>query len=494
MNIIFVTPASDIRRNLLYRLGNFIYGHTNSVTGPLILGKILKDAGHQVSVYEELYQRIDLKKFDDADVVGIYTMTSNAPRAYRIADILRKKGKRIIIGGIHATVMPQEATEHADQVVTGEAEMIINDVINGKIRDRIVHAPLPINLDEIPFPDYSILKTPCKTANVLTTRGCPFDCSFCSTSRMFSPYRERSVDNVINELRYYKKLCFKYMNFEDDNFTANKKRAKAILRRMIDEGFVFRETFFFGRTDLADDEELLCLMEKANLSRVLVGIESLNQKSLDSINKHQTISDIKKCAEALSRHKIRLIASLVLGMDDDNIDDIRQSVNFVRTIEAYQLQPAILTPFPGTRIYEKYKEEKRIINNDWQYYDMMNVNFIPKLIPPWELQKEFFKSLKRFYTLRSSFGIMKNFGIESGIRRILLFLVLRLGFIGIFFFAMIESDNFYRKLWKMKNKTKRLVREPKIGSVFYDFQNSKTQDVKNSPSVWPGYPDKTEDV
>jgi len=113
-------------------------------------------------------------------------------------------------------------------------------LLNGKIRDRIVHAPLPINLDEIPFPDYSILKTPCKTANVLTTRGCPFDCSFCSTSRMFSPYRERSVDNVINELRYYKKLCFKYMNFEDDNFTANKKRAKAILRRMIDEGLVLR--------------------------------------------------------------------------------------------------------------------------------------------------------------------------------------------------------------------------------------------------------------
>ncbi len=181
-------------------------------------------------------------------------------------------------------------------------------------------------------------------------------------------------------------------------------------------------------------------------------------------------------------------------MDDDNIDDIRQSVNFVREIEAYQLQPAILTPFPGTRIYEKYKKEQRIINKDWQHYDMMHVNFIPKLILPWELQTEFFKSLKRFYTFRSSFRIMKIFGIESAIRRILLSLVLRLGFIGIFFLAMIESDNFYRKLWKMKDNNKRLVRESKMGSVFYDFQNSENQDNETVRSKWRVSSDIAEDV
>ena len=165
---------------------------------------------------------------------------------------------------------------------------------------------------------------------------------------MFHPYRERSVDSVIEELRYYKRLGFKYINFEDDNFTANKERAKEICRRMIKEKLVFRETFFFGRTDMAKDEEMLSLLERAHLTRVLIGIESLNQESLDRINKRQKISDIQNCARALSRHKIRLISSIVLGIDTDDESDIERSVKFSSDIHAYQLQPAILTPFPGT--------------------------------------------------------------------------------------------------------------------------------------------------
>lgn len=112
--------------------------------------------------------------------------------------------------------------------------------------------------------------------------------TFCTTSRMFAPYRKRSVDNVIEEIRMYKNMGFKYMNFEDDNFTADKERAKEICRRMIDEGLVFKETFFFGRTDLADDEELLGLLRDAHLTRVLIGIESLNQKRLTIFIKGRT--------------------------------------------------------------------------------------------------------------------------------------------------------------------------------------------------------------
>jgi radical SAM superfamily enzyme YgiQ (UPF0313 family) len=245
MKIVFITPASDIRRNPMYRLGNKLYGHPNSITGPLILGHILKNAGHEVEVYEELFNNVPLKVCDGADAVCLYTMTSNAPRAYLLADRLRAAGKRVLIGGMHASAMPDEALEHADQVVTGETETIITDVIEGRIRGRLIHAPCVTDLDAVPFPDYSILRTRCDVANVMTTRGCPFRCSFCTTSRMFSPYRERSIESVLSELKYYKKLGFKYMNFEDDNFTANKERTKEILRRMISEGLVFRETFFF---------------------------------------------------------------------------------------------------------------------------------------------------------------------------------------------------------------------------------------------------------
>ena len=205
MKIVFITPAAKVRRNFIYRLGGAFYGQSNSITGPLILGRILKEAGHDVEVYEELYEDIKPEAIKDADVVGIYTMTSNVMRAYELGDILKNEyKKRVIMGGIHTSAMPEEAIKHSDQVVVGEAENVIVDVVEGNITEKIVYAPPVEDLDKIPFPDYSILKTPCKAANVMTSRGCPFECIFCTTSRMFHPYRTRTPDNVIEELDMYK--------------------------------------------------------------------------------------------------------------------------------------------------------------------------------------------------------------------------------------------------------------------------------------------------
>ena len=161
MKIVFIVPASLIRRTLLYRIGGKLYGHTNVITGPLILGTILKQAGHEAEVYEELEKDINFGQIcADADVVGIYAMTSSAPRAYELADCLRRPGRRIIIGGIHPSSMPEEASIHADQVIIGEAENVILNAVEGKIRDKIIYAPPVENLDAVPFPDYSILKNP----------------------------------------------------------------------------------------------------------------------------------------------------------------------------------------------------------------------------------------------------------------------------------------------------------------------------------------------
>ncbi len=430
MNVVFLTPASDLRRFWLYRLGGRFYGHPNAVTGPLILGGILKRSGHHVEVYEELYADVNYnKRMKKADVVCIYTMTSTAKRAYELADLIHANSDaRVLIGGIHASAMPEEALLHADQVIVGEGESVILDVVEGRMPQRIVHAVPPENLDEVPLPDYSILKTPCDCANVMTTRGCTHCCTFCTTSRMFAPYRQRSVDSVIAEIRMYKKMGFRYMNFEDDNFTADKERAKEICRRMIAEGLVFRETFFFGRTDMAEDEELMELLAKAHLNRVLIGIESLNQDALDEIEKGQRPADIKKAAESCRRHKIRLIASLVLGMDSDTREDIRKAVDFVKEMDAYQLQPAILTPYPGTPVYEKMTKQHRMVTEDWSQFDMMNVTFRPKQMSPWELQEEFYRSVRSFYGFRSAFRIGKIFGWGYAIRRL-----------GLWFFALSGS-------------------------------------------------------
>lgn len=429
MKIVFITPAPFLRRLPAYRANGKLYGQSNSITGPLILGGILRQAGHEVEVYEELNGAVDYKKLiSKTDLFCFSIMTSNAPRAYELADRIRAESHaRVLMGGIHASALPEEAAGHADQVITGEGEKVILDVVEGRRTEKIVRG-IPIeNLDDVPFPDYSILKTPCEAANVITTRGCPFRCTFCTTSRMFDPYRQRSVDNVLNEIRMYKKMGFKYMNFEDDNFTADKERAKEICRRIIAEHLQFKETFFFGRTDLATDKELLDLLQQAHLTRVLIGIESLNQKALDSINKHQSIEDIRRAGEACRDHGIRLIASIVLGLDADMREDIRRSVDFAKSIDAYQLQPAVLTPYPGTPVYDQMVKENRMLTDDWTQFDMMNVTFQPKNMTPWELQEEFYHAASHFYDFRSAIRIGKLFGAEYGWRRFGLAFTARFG-------------------------------------------------------------------
>lgn len=448
MKIVFITPTTALRRIPVYRLGGKIYGQTNSITGPLILGGILKRAGHEVEVYEELNGSLPLRRLlRDTDVFCFSLMTSNAPRGYELADLIRREtGARVLMGGMHPTALPEEALQHADQVIAGEGEKVILDVIEGRENGRLVKG-IPLNdLDEAPFPDYSILRTPCEAANVISSRGCPFRCTFCTTSRMFAPYRRRSVDNVMAELRMYKEMEFRYMNFEDDNFTADKERAKEICRRMIREGLTFRESFFFGRTDLAEDEELLELLHDAHLTRVLIGIESLNQKALDSIHKGQSIDNIKKAAEACARHNIRLIASIVLGLDDDTLEDMNRSVQFAKDINAYQLQPAVLTPYPGTPVYERLRREGRLISTNWGDFDMMNVTFMPRHESPWELQEEFYHAAKLFYDFGSCRKIGSLFGREYGFRRFGLAVLARLGSFGAHLASKTAKPSVYYRL------------------------------------------------
>lgn len=423
MKIVFIVPAAKLMRSFVYRWGAKIYGQKNNITGPLILGTILKKAGHEVEVYEELYQDVDYQSLE-ADIYGIYTMSSNSIRGYEIADFLKKEiGKRVIIGGMHASARPEEAACHADQVVVGEAESVIKDVVEGKINEKIIQAKPLQNLDSIPFPDYSLLKTPTDAANVLTTRGCPNQCSFCTTSRMFAPYRRRSIDSVIEELRSYKNAGFEYINFQDDNFTADSNRVKALLKRMINENLVFKETFFFGRKDFLEDEdeELLELMERSNLNRVLIGFESFKQESLDKINKKQKVADVNKLkehAEKLSEHKIKILASLVLGVDTDSKEDIRKSVQVCKDINAYQLQPAILTPFPGTLDYKNFEQEGRIITKQWNLYDMIHAVFKPANMSPAELEEEAFRAFKNFYDFKGALKMRKLFGKKEGLMRL----------------------------------------------------------------------------
>jgi len=450
MKINFLVPASKLRTQFAFRVGHLTYGLPNPITGPLILGGMLKKEGHGVKVYEELYRDFNFEEINDSDIIGIYTMTSNSTRAYELGDYFKSKKKKVIIGGMHATAMPHKTLKHANQVIVGEGESVIKEVISGVIKDEIVYAPKIMNLDTIPFPDYTILKSPCLAANVLTTRGCPFHCIYCSTSKIFGPYRERSIKNVLNELAELKKQGFKYMNFQDDNFTYNKNRAKKLLSEIIKRKLYFKSTFFFGRADLGEDEELLSLLQKANFKTVLLGIESINQDTLDNINKNIKIEKIKKSISRLKKYKIKMIASLVLGLDTDTKEDIRRSVEFCKDNDAYTLQPAILTPIAGTELYKRLDNQNRIITYRGEYFDFMHVTFIPKQLTTYELQEEFFYSIKTFYSVKSAFRILKVFGLLAGFKRLALALILQL--LPVY---MKNSEKLYFSLLKLCQNNKR---------------------------------------
>jgi len=389
--------------------------------GVFILGAIVKEKGWDVEVIVEQSQKIDFEKIRHADIVGISTITPTAPRAYAIADKLRSFGVTVIIGGPHVTFLPDEALEHADYVIRGEAEEALVSFLetwqNGKHFSEVsnlsykaagtsIHNPLkPLSkpLDANPFPDFDLSKSmKRKIAGkaiipVQTSRGCPFHCSFCSVTGMFGKaYRFRSTENVIEELhRYNSKNNFVF--FYDDNFTANRRRAKALLRRMIEEKFKFKWSTQV-RVDIAKDPELVELMKKAGCHTLYIGMESVNPKSLKSMKKQQTVEEMVQAMQILRQQRIHVHGMFVYGFDDDDWRTVKETVRFAKKAKFSSTQFMILTPLPGSEFYDQVTHENRIQFHDWALYDAHHAVFKPKRLSLFELQRAQIFSHSKFYS------------------------------------------------------------------------------------------------
>jgi radical SAM superfamily enzyme YgiQ (UPF0313 family) len=389
--------------------------------GVFILGTLAKQRGWDAEVMIEQTRKIDFETLRGADLVGISTITPTAPRAYAIADRLRKSGIPVIMGGPHVTFLPNEALEHADYVIRGEGEEALVRFLeaweNGgdfqsvpnlshKTGQRIVHnpaRPLTKPLDANPYPDFTLARsiTP-KVAGktiipVQTSRGCPFSCSFCSVTGIFGKaYRFRSAENVIGELRLYDRKD-NFIFFYDDNFTANPKRAKALLRRMIEEKFKFQWSTQV-RVDIARDEELVGLMKKAGCHTLFIGMESVNPKSLENMKKQQTVEEISSAIRVLRRRRIHVHGMFVYGFDDDNWRTVKETVRFAKRARLSSTQFMILTPLPGSEFYDQMTCENRIQFRDWSLYDAHHAVFKPRRLSLFELQKAQIFSHSKFYS------------------------------------------------------------------------------------------------
>jgi radical SAM superfamily enzyme YgiQ (UPF0313 family) len=384
--------------------------------GSLILGSILEQAGHYVKVFVEDMDDIDFRAVFEADLVGISTITSTAPRAYALAAQIKRHGIPVVLGGPHVTYMPDEALEYADFVMQGEAENSIIALVKAmetgeglgdvpglcfRVGNEFFHNP-PIkrcqDLDTLPFPDFSLIREPLGNVRpLMTSRGCPYNCSFCVVTEMFGhKYRFRSKENVLRELRAIdpKQVVF----FYDDHFAANKDRTKELLRMMIAERITPRWTAQV-RADVTRDRELMELLKRSNCLYVYVGIESMNPESLKAYNKKITVEQIEESVAVFHEYGVRVHGMFVLGCDEDTVDTVRDTARFAKRNKIDTVQFMILTPLPGSRQYDELVAENRLLTRDWGLYDAHHVVFEPRLMSPFELQVETLKAMRSFYSI-----------------------------------------------------------------------------------------------
>ena len=392
--------------------------------GTLILGTMMKKRGWEVELFVEDFRKVDFDVIAGADLVGISTITSTAPRAYAIADRVRAMGIPVLMGGPHVTYLTEEALEHADFVVRGEGEAALAafidarenggelaDVPNLSHRDAsgaIVHnpmAPRAADLDRIPFPDFSLLRPGAKglkymaSIPVLTSRGCPFDCSFCSVTGMFGrKYRFRSTENIIEELRRYsgrKTMVF----FYDDNFAADPRRTRELCEAIIREKLKITWTTQV-RADVTRDPELVGLMRKSGCHTVYIGFESVNPDALEDMKKQQTVAEIANAVKVFRRHRIHIHGMFVLGFDQDDWRSVRKTVRFAKRARLTSTQFLILTPLPGSAFYDQISAENRIRFHDWALYDAHHAVFQPARFSLPDLQKAQSFAHRKFYSLK----------------------------------------------------------------------------------------------
>jgi radical SAM superfamily enzyme YgiQ (UPF0313 family) len=295
------------------------------------------------------------------DIIGITTLAATITRAYELADQYRSKGSKVVFGGPYASFMTEEALQHADSIVVGEAEGLWEECL----RDFEKGEMKPVyRTDECR--DYSTQKPPrwdlIDTKKIFqvaiqTSRGCPFNCDFCLVSRMFGrKMRYRDVDNVVEEI---KASPSKYIFFVDDNLTINKKYAKDLMRAIKPLGISWG---CMSSIDVATDDELLELMAEAGCFNILIGFESLNPASLDETNKlHNKAATIYEPAiQKIHSHGIHINASFVVGFDNDTLQEFDNIFDFSMRTSMPSVNLHLLAAPPGSEIHRKYKLEGRL--------------------------------------------------------------------------------------------------------------------------------------
>ena len=340
----------------------------------------LTPADWEITIVDENLGIPDYRAMPQPDLVGITAFTSQANRAYEVADLFRNMGVPVVMGGIHATMCLEEVIERVDSVVTGEAEgiwaQVLDDAANGSLKRRCDGGFAEMN--SVPSARHDLLPEGYSFGAIQTTRGCPLNCSFCSvTAFNGARYRQRPIADVVRE---FKSIREKRVLIVDDNLIGTRPehidRAKdlfvAMAKANLRKQWIAQTTINF-----ADDEELLTLAAKAGCKGVFIGFESLSAEGLREIGKKFNLlksRDFPASVRRIQRHNILVVGSFIIGLDIDKQGIGKHIAEVAHQYGVDMLNTLFLTPLPGTRLWDQMRSQDRIALNtfpeDWKYYTL----------------------------------------------------------------------------------------------------------------------------
>ncbi len=360
-----------------------------------------------VEVLHEMVRPIDYET--DADFIALSFMDFCAPHAYDVAREFRARGKTVVAGGKYPTTFPQQVIPHFDSVVVGEAERVwpkvVEDLVAGQIR-KVYRAPLSPSLENIPPPRYDLAE-PQFAMPVVTeaTRGCPFHCSFCQLTVKPTAYRTRPIEDVIADLKATKRLPpwkRKMAMILDNNLCGDLDYAKALLREVAKlKLWAVGVQFSFN---YLRDNEFMDLLEAANCRMAFIGLESLNEDSLRSVDKtHNRVEEYEDRFAELKRRGILTFTGIILALDEDTPQYYERLPRQLERVDPSAILVSIAIPIPGTPLHWQMESEGRIFDHDLSHYEGDHLVFRPKRVTPNQVYSAAREVNRQFYSWKNVF-------------------------------------------------------------------------------------------
>lgn len=455
MKVLFVNPPQTASK----------YKFMGVIAPPLgiaYMAGVLQENNIDVEILDASAEDMDFKDVEKEllkrkpDLVALTALTPTIGRALETAQVVKETlpDSIVVMGGYHPTFNFIETLEdeNVDIVIRGEGEYIMLNLVQALENQSSLHdvkgivfedknskeivvnpeAPLIQDLDELPFPalnllpmkKYRLLDMDTHMTTMITTRGCPMQCSFCSSAAMHGKkIRERSVENIVDEIEYLKtNYDIDTIAFMDDTFTLKKRKVMAICDEILKRNI----EIMWGCTSRVDtlDEKLLKKMKEAGCITIFIGVESADQQQLDNMCKNTTIAKIENAFKIAHKLKIRTIASVALGMPGDTKEIMNKTVKFVHKLKPNYAIYSLATPYPGTRFYKEAFEKNLIKIKDWSKYtlitpiletidcslnDMRKIQakaFIKFYLRPHYIIRQFLQDGP--YLLKTIFGVIKT--------------------------------------------------------------------------------------